>query len=61
MTWEENLQRMVSPVPKKRTFSSSYNKVITDLNPAKKKRKIADHPLYDKKVVELKQMCKEKG
>ena len=52
-TWEENLQRMVSPVPKKRAFSSSYNKVITDLNPAKKKRKIADHSLYDKKVVEL--------
>ena len=53
MTWEANFQRMVSPVPKKRAFSSSYNKVITDLNPAKKKRKIADHPLYDKKVVEL--------
>jgi hypothetical protein len=63
LTWQQLISNLQTPPPKKRQFSSSYNKIYTEPEPPTKKRKVSEggDPLLAKKVDELKSLCRERN
>ena len=51
LTWQQLISNLQTPPPKKRQFSSSYNKIYTEPEPPTKKRKVSEggDPLLAKK------------